>query len=33
MHGYDMQGWSMGWVWIFGVVLIIALVMIFRSGK
>ena len=33
MHGYGMQGWNMGWMWMFGVVLIIALALIFRSRK
>jgi len=33
MHGYGMDGWNMGWMWIFGVVLIIALVLIFRGRR
>ena len=33
MHGYGMQGWNMGWMWMFGVVLIIALALILRSRK
>jgi hypothetical protein len=33
MHGYDMHGWNMGWMWMFGVVAIIALVLIFRARK
>jgi hypothetical protein len=33
VHGYGMQGWNMGWMWMFGVVLIIALALIFRSRK
>jgi aspartate/methionine/tyrosine aminotransferase len=30
MHGYGMNGWDMGWMWIPGVVSIIALALIFR---
>jgi hypothetical protein len=30
MHGYGMGGWSTGWMWMFGVVAIVALVLIFR---
>ena len=33
MHGYGMDGWNMGWMWIFGVVLIIALALILRSRR
>ena len=33
MHGYGMDGWNMGWMWMFGVVLIIALALIFRARK
>jgi len=28
-----MEGWNMGWMWMFGVVLIIALALIFRARK
>jgi hypothetical protein len=33
MHGYGMNGWNMGWMWIPGVVLIIALALIFRQRR
>jgi hypothetical protein len=33
MHGYGMQGWNMGWMWLLGVVLIIALALILRARK
>ena len=33
MHGYGMNGWNMGWIWISGVVLIIALALIFRQRR
>ena len=33
MHGYGMDGWNMGWMWIFGVVLILALVVILRGRR
>ena len=37
MHGYGMQGWNMGgnvvWICLFGVVLIIALALIFRARR
>ena len=33
MHGNGMQGWNMGWMWMLGVVLIIALALIFRSRR
>ena len=33
MHGYGMQGWNMGWMWMFAVVLIIALALILRARK
>ena len=31
MHGWGMEGWNMGWMGLFGVVLIIALLLIFRA--
>jgi hypothetical protein len=33
MHGYGMDGWNMSWMWIFGVVLILALVVILRGRR
>jgi hypothetical protein len=33
VHGYGMDGWNMSWMWMFGVVLIIALALIFRARK
>jgi hypothetical protein len=33
MHGYGMQGWNMGWMWVFGVVLVIALALILRARR
>ena len=33
MHGYGMGGWNMGWISMCGVVLIIALAVIFRSRR
>jgi hypothetical protein len=33
VHGYGMEGWNNGWMWMFGVVVIIALVVIFRARK
>ena len=30
MDGYGMDGWNIGWMWIFGAVLIISLVLILR---
>ena len=33
MHGYGMGGWNTGWMWISGVVLIIALALIFRPRR
>jgi hypothetical protein len=32
MHGYGMERWNMGWIWIFGVVLI-ALLFVLICGK
>jgi hypothetical protein len=32
-YGMGMQGWNNGWMWIFGIVLIFALVLIFRRRK
>ena len=35
MHGYGMgmQGWNSGWMWICGLVLIVALVLILRARR
>jgi hypothetical protein len=37
VHGNGMQGWNMGgnvvWIWVLGVVLIIALALIFRARR
>jgi len=34
MHGYGMEGWNMGWIWLLGlVVVIIALALIFRPRR
>jgi Mg2+ and Co2+ transporter CorA len=35
MNGYNMgmQGWNNGWMWICGLVLIVALVLILRARK
>ena len=33
MHGYGMDGWNMSWMWVLGVVLIIALAPILRARK
>ena len=33
MDGYGMHGWNMGWMWLLGVVLIIALALIFRTRR
>ena len=33
MHGYGMDGWNMGWMWMFGAVLIIALVVLLRERR
>ena len=33
MHGYGMDGWNTGWMWMFGVVLIIALALIFQARR
>jgi hypothetical protein len=33
MHGYGMNGWNMAWLWIPGVMLIIALALIFRQRR
>jgi hypothetical protein len=33
MHGYGMDGWSMGWIWIPCVVLIVALALMFRQRR
>ena len=33
MHGYGMDGWNMGWNWIFGAALIIALVVLLRGRR
>jgi hypothetical protein len=33
MHGYGMNGWNLGWMWIAGVVLIIALALILRQRR
>jgi len=33
MHGYGMGGWNTDWMWMFGVVAIVALVLIFRSRR
>jgi hypothetical protein len=32
-HGYGMQGWNMNWMWLLGVVLIIALALILRARR
>lgn len=28
MHGYGMDGWNMGWMWMFGIVLIVLVVVL-----
>jgi hypothetical protein len=33
VHGYGMQGWNMNWMWLLGVVLIIALALILRARR
>ena len=33
MHGYGMEGWNSAWMWMFGVVLIIALALTFRARR
>ena len=35
MNGYNMgmNGWNNGWMWILGLVLIVALVLIFRARR
>ena len=33
MHGFGMEWWNTGWIWMFGVVAIVALVLIFRARR
>jgi hypothetical protein len=33
VHGYGMEGWNNGWMWMFGVVLIVVLALIFRARR
>ena len=33
MHGYGMEGWNGSWMWMFGVVLVVIVVVLITRGN
>ncbi len=33
MHGYGMAGWNTGWMWMLGVIAVVALVLLLRARR